>query len=166
MSQLFVHQHVFSLRGQFDVTDINEKPVYSVTGSFLKVPKYFTIYDHTGREIAKVVHQPFHFFSTFDVEMNGTVVATIRQRFSFFRSRFDIDSGTVTVQGSWTNFQFGVFANGQQVASIHEDVFSFGHAYELDIEDDDYEGLVVALVLAIDYAKSQAASGSAASSAN
>lgn len=98
--------------------------------------------------------------------MNGTVVATIRQRFSFFRSRFDIDSGTVTVQGSWTNFQFGVFANGQQVASIHEDVFSFGHAYELDIEDDDYEGLVVALVLAIDYAKSQAASGSAASSAN
>lgn len=53
MSQLFVHQHVFSLRGQFDVTDINEKPVYSVTGSFLKVPKYFTIYDHTGREIAK-----------------------------------------------------------------------------------------------------------------
>ncbi|ERL66073.1 LURP-one-related/scramblase family protein [Schleiferilactobacillus shenzhenensis] len=160
MSQLYVRQHFFNLGGRFDVTDFEGKVCYTVTGSLLKVPKTFQIFDPAGHEIAKVVHRPFSFLATFDVEMNGAVVATIKKKLSFLRDQYDIDSGAVDVEGSWTGLHFTVSAQGRPIAKIHEDAFSFGHAYELDIDNEDYEGLIVALVLAIDYARSESGSTS------
>lgn len=164
MSQLYVRQHFFSLGGHFDVTDANGNTRYTVVGSFFKFPKEFQLLDLSGNEVAKVIHQPFHFLDTFDVDMKGRTIATIRKKITFLRSQYEIDSGAVDVQGSWWGFNFTVTAQGQEVAQIHEDAFSFGHAYELDISNEDYEGLVIALVLAIDYVKAQDSAGASSSS--
>lgn len=43
MKQLYMKQKVFSLSGRFTVKDQQENDVYVVEGSFMKVPKTFTI---------------------------------------------------------------------------------------------------------------------------
>ncbi|AKN53125.1 hypothetical protein AB434_0720 [Heyndrickxia coagulans] len=43
MKQLYMKQKVFSLSGKFTVKDQQERDVYYVEGSFLQIPKTFSI---------------------------------------------------------------------------------------------------------------------------
>ena len=43
MKQLFIKQKVFSLSGKFTVKDQHENDVYLVEGSFMQIPKTYSI---------------------------------------------------------------------------------------------------------------------------
>ncbi len=92
MRQLYIKQKVFSLSEKFTVKDQEEKDRYYVEGSFMKVPKTFSIMNTSRDEVALITKKVFSFLPKFFVEVNGQEVLTIKKEFSFLKARYTIDA--------------------------------------------------------------------------
>ena len=65
MKQLYIKQKVFSLSGKFTVKDQQEQDVYYVEGSFLKIPKTFSIMNAAREEVVLITKKMFSFLPKF-----------------------------------------------------------------------------------------------------
>ncbi|MDI2586416.1 LURP-one-related family protein [Psychrobacillus sp. NEAU-3TGS] len=163
MKQLYIKQKVFSLGGKFTVKDQQERDVYFVEGSFMQIPKTFSIMDTTREEIALITKKVFSFLPQFFVEVNGREVLTIKKEFSFFKARYTIDAAGVEVHGNWWDMDFQVLQHGKVVGKVSKEWFTWGDSYQVQILDEEMEGVIIAIVVAIDCVKAdQAAASSAA----
>ena len=163
MKTLYMKQKVFSLSGKFTVKDKEEQDVYYIEGSFLQIPKTFTIMDPARKEIALITKKTFSFLPKFFVEVDGREELTIKKEFSFFKARYTIDAAGVDVRGNWWDMDFEVLQNGNVVGSVSKRWLTWGDTYEMQILDENMEHLIIALVVAIDCVKAdEAAAASAA----
>ena len=157
MRQLYIKQKVFSLSGKFSVTDEQENEVYFVEGSFMRIPKTFSIVDSAGNAVALITKKTFSFLPTFFVEVNGQEAVTIKKEFSFLKARYSIDAAGMEVRGDWWDMDFEVYQNGEIIGAVSKKWFTWGDSYELQIANDEMEPLLVSLVVAIDCAKADQA---------
>ncbi|MCM3243767.1 LURP-one-related family protein [Cytobacillus firmus] len=163
MRQLYIKQKVFSLSGKFTVKDQQENDVYYVEGSFMQIPKTFSIMNTERDEIALITKKVFSFLPKFFVEVNGREVLTIKKELSFFKARYTIDSAGIEVQGNWWDMDFQVLQHGEVAGKVSKEWFTWGDSYKVQILDEEMEAIMVALVVAIDCVKAdQVADSSAA----
>jgi uncharacterized protein YxjI len=163
MKQLYIKQKVFSLSGKFTIKDQQEKDVYYVEGSFMQVPKTFSIMNTKRDEVALVTKKVFSFLPKFFVEVNGREVLVIKKDFSFFKTRYTIDGAGIEVHGNWWDMEFQVLQHGEVVGQVSKEWFTWGDSYKVQILDEEMETIMIALVVAIDCVKAdQAAASSAA----
>jgi len=162
MKQLYIKQKVFSLSGQFTVKDEQEKDVYYVEGSFMKVPKTFSIMNTAREEIALITKKMLSFLPKFFVEVNGQELLTIKKEFSFFKARYTIDAAGIDVHGNWWEMDFEVLQNGEVVGKVNKEWFTWGDSYKVQILNEEMETIIIALVVAIDCVKADQASASSA----
>lgn len=164
MSQLYFTQKKLSLAERFTVFDEAENPRYYVEGSFMQIPKTFRVTDADGHDVASITKKPLSWLPTFFVEVDGEVVATIRQEFSLLKPRYAVDGPELSVQGNLWQMRFAVLHQDVEVARIRHEPFSWGDAYEVSVLEESLEKIVVSLVIAIDRVRAtQTADGSAAS---
>ncbi|BCB04112.1 LURP-one-related/scramblase family protein [Bacillus sp. KH172YL63] len=161
MKQLYIKQKVFSLSEKFTVKDQDERDVYYVEGSFMKVPKTFSIMNTDRDEVALITKKVLSFLPTFYVEVNGEAVVTIKKEFSFLKARYSIDAAGIEVQGNWLDMDFQVLLKGAVVGEVGKEWFSWGDSYKVEILDEEMETLILALVIAIDCVKEDQAGASA-----
>ena len=164
MNQLYIKQRVFSLSGKFTVKDKEQKDVYYVEGSFMQIPKTFTILDTARAEVALITKKTFSFLPKFFVEVGGQERLTIQKKFSFFKARYTIDGTGIEIRGNWWDMDFQVLQHGEVIGQVNKEWFSWGDSYKVEILDEEMEAVVIALVVAIDCVKADqaaAASGSA-----
>ena len=167
MRQLYIKQKVFSLNGQFTVKDENQNDAYFVEGSFMKIPKTFSIFDTSRTEIAMVTKKTFSFLPQFFLEVNGQQMITIKKEFSFFKARYTIDAAGIEVQGNWWDMTFDVLQNGEVIGSVSQEWFTWGDSYQVTIYKESMEEIMIGLVVAIDCVKAdEAAASNAATSFN
>jgi uncharacterized protein YxjI len=164
MTKLIVNGKIFSLAGEFWVTDENENPRYQIKGSFLKIPKYFQILDENGQELARVTHKVFSLLPKFFLEINGQEVAVISKKISLFKPKYDIEAAGIQVSGNIWDMNFEILRKGQLIGRVDKQWLSLRDKYAIEITNPDDELLVLGLVMAIDYVKK--AEATAASSAN
>ena len=157
MSNLIINQKIFSLGGEFWVTDEQENPRYRVKGSFLKIPKEFVISDEAGNPRARVIHKVFSFLPKFFVEIDGQQVATISKQLTLFKPKYTIDAGSVQVDGNIWDMNFEITRDGYPIGRIDKQWFSVRDKYMVEILNEADELLVLSLVLAIDYVKREEA---------
>jgi uncharacterized protein YxjI len=163
MKQLYIKQKVFSLSGKFTVKDQQENDVYYVEGSFMQIPKTFSIMNTESDEVALITKKVFSFLPKFFVEVNGREVLTIKKEFSFFKARYTMDASGIEVHGNWWNMDFQVLQQGQVVGNVSKEWFTWADSYKVQILDEGMEAILIALVVAIDCVKAdQAAASSAA----
>ena len=163
MKQLYIKQKVFSLSGKFTIKDQQEKDVYYVEGSFMQIPKTFSIMNTSRDEVALVTKKAFSFLPKFFVEVNGQEVLVIKKEFSFLKARYTIDAAGIEVLGNWWDMDFEVLRHGDVVGKVSKEWFTWGDSYKVQILDDEMETIIIALVVAIDCVKAdQAAASSAA----
>lgn len=162
MKQLFIKQKVFSLSGKFTVKDEQEKDVYFVEGSFMRIPKTFSIFNTNREEIALITKKVFSFLPKFFVEVNGLDVVTITKEFSFFKARYTIDAAGIEVHGNWWDMDFQVLQHGEVVGKVNKEWFTWGDSYKVQILDEEMEKIIIALVIAIDCVKADQAAASSA----
>ncbi len=163
MKQLFIKQKVFSLSGKFTVKDQRERDVYYVEGSFLRVPKTFSIMNTARTEVALITKKVFSFLPKFFVEVNGREVLTIQKEFSFFKARYTIDSAGIEVRGNWWDMNFQVYQRGEEVGSVSKEWFTWGDSYKVEVLKEEMETIIIAIVVAIDCVKADQAAASSAS---
>ncbi|EPE62270.1 hypothetical protein L479_01321 [Exiguobacterium sp. S17] len=162
MNTLYMKQKVFSLRGRFTIKDADENDMYFVEGSFMKLPKSFTISDKDGREITTITKKTFSFLPKFYVDVEGEETMTISKEFTFFKPRYTIDAAGIEIDGDWWDMDFEVTQNGQVIGSVQKKWLSWGDTYEIQVIDEAVEHMLISIVVAIDCVKSDQAAASAA----
>ncbi|MEH7251025.1 LURP-one-related family protein [Neobacillus niacini] len=163
MKQLYIKQKVFSLSGKFTVKNQQEKDVYYVEGSFMQIPKTFSIMDTTRNEVALVTKKVFSFLPKFFVEVHGREVLTIKKEFSFFKARYTFDGAGIEVHGNWWDMDFQVVQHdGKVVGQVSKEWFTWGDSYKVQILDEEMETIIIALVVAIDCVKADHAAAASA----
>lgn len=163
MKELYIKQKVFSLSGKFTVKDQQENDVYFVEGSFMQIPKTFTIMNAARDEVALITKKTFSFLPKFFVEVNGREIMTIKKELSFLKARYTIEAAGIEVQGNWWDMNFQVYEHGEVVGQVSKEWFTWGDSYKVQIVKEEMETIMIALVVAIDCVKADHAA--AASSA-
>ncbi len=153
MRQLFIKQKVFSISEKFTVKDHQEKDIYYVEGSFLRLPKTFSILTPKREEVALITKKMFSFLPKFMVEVNGQEILTIKKEFSFFKARYSIDAAGIEVRGNWWDMDFQVLQHGIVVGEVSKKWFTWGDSYSVQIQDVEMETIVISIVVAIDCVK-------------
>lgn len=151
--QLYIKQKMFSIGEKFTVKDQEENDVYFVEGSFMKVPKTFSIMNTARDEVATVTKKVFSFLPKFFVEVNGQEVLTIKKEISFFKARYTIDAVGIEIRGNWWDMNFQVEWHGEVVGKVNKVWFSWGDSYKVEILDEAMETIMIAIVVAIDCVK-------------
>lgn len=145
-------QH-FRLGGErFDIKNQAGQVDYRVEGSFLKLPKTFTIFDSHGQTVSQISQELLSFLPRFTVTLADGQAFTIRKQLTFFRDRYEFDNLPLVVEGDIWDWDFVLKDQaGQEVAQISKEVFRLTSTYQLTIFDESYTDLVVSLAVAIDY---------------
>src|SRR5690625_3625950 len=162
MKQFYIKQKVFSLSEKFTVKNEQEEDVYFIEGSFMRIPKTFSIMNTVRDEIGIITKKTFSFLPKFCVEVSGEQVLTIRKEFSFFKPRYTIDDANIEVQGNWWEMEFQIVQQGEVIGVVSKKWFSWGDSYNVQVLDEAAESIVIALVIAIDCVKADQAAASAA----
>lgn len=162
MKQLYIKQKVFSLSGKFTVKDSQERDVYYVEGSFMQIPKTFTIMNKDRKEIGLITKKVFSFLPKFFLEVNGRDVLTIEKELSFFKARYRIDGEGITVNGDWLDMDFEILQHGKVIGSVSKEWFTWGDSYKVEVINEELETIVISIVIAIDCVKSDQTAASSA----
>ncbi|MBD7908510.1 LURP-one-related/scramblase family protein [Sporosarcina gallistercoris] len=163
MKEFIIKQKMLRMNGQFNVKDEQGNDVYEVEGSFLKIPKTYTIQDAEANEVARITKKAFSFLPTFHLEVEGQETVTIQKEFSFLKPRYTIDAPGIEVLGTWWEMSFDVLKDGEVAGTVDKKWFQWGDSYQVQIYNEDLEKLIIALVIAIDCVKSDQSAASAAS---
>ena len=160
MKKLYIKQKVFSIGEKFTVMDEDQQPRYFVKGSFMKIPKTFHIEDEHGNEVSRITKKVISLLPKFYVEMNGKEAIEISKHLSFLKAKYSISAEDLSVEGNWWDMDFEVSQKGKKVAEINKRWISWGDTYEITIFNEDFEELVISLVIEIDCVKEDEASAS------
>lgn len=153
--KLYMKQKVFSLRGDFDIYDENQVPVYSVQGKLMSFGRQLRLYDSaTGEELAHIKQQVMTLLPKMHVFYQNERIATISKKLTFFKQQYDIDTLGWSVEGDFFAHDYTVFdAQGKVVADINKKYLSWSDSFEVNIVQDEIDpAMVIAIVLAIDCA--------------
>ncbi|WP_239531022.1 LURP-one-related/scramblase family protein [Leuconostoc rapi] len=157
-------QQLFSLKGTFEITDEHENSAYSVVGSWFKMPKYFDIFDAKQKNVARLTHKLWSFLPQFYLTVNDLPEEiVIKKQLSFLKPKYHIEGLGVTVEGNIWDMNFAILKDEQVIGRVAQRWFKMTSTYDITVTDESMTTTVVALVVAIDYIKSQRRASAAAS---
>lgn len=148
-----IKQKMWSLGGKFTITDEAGLPSYEVVGSFMQIPKTFTIYDMQGKQISQIQKKTWALLPKFYVNLSDGSSFFLKKDLSFFKPHYTIEDLGMEIQGDFWDMNFRLLKDGQEVASISQEWLRLTSTYNIDVYDDQYADLVISLVIAIDYVK-------------
>ncbi|WP_347087812.1 LURP-one-related/scramblase family protein [Streptococcus rubneri] len=125
---------------------------YRVEGSFMKIPKTFTVFDVEGREVSHITKKPVTLLPRFTVQLKDGKSFDIHKKLTLFRDRYEIDDLGLRIEGNIWDLDFKLLDDRDQlVAEISKQVFTLTSTYEVTVYEEEYADLVISLCLAIDY---------------
>jgi uncharacterized protein YxjI len=158
VSTLTFKLYPLSLGNQYDILDDDQTVRYRIHGNGRVIRTAYAIRDAEDNEIARL-EAPGDLVNHFVIKMQGKVIATIEGTTRKADSDFIIDGGQIKITrhvDSQLN-GYDVTVGDTQVAAIATP-FKSGGGTRVQILDEDYEGLVVAITLAIFWSHKQSSS--------
>ena len=143
----------FRLGGErFDIKNDLGMVEYQVEGSFLKIPKTFTVFDVEGQKVSHITKKTFSLLPQFTVELEDGSSFFIRKKLTLFRDKYDISNLGLRIEGNIWDLDFKLLDDRDQlVAEISKQVFTLTSTYQVSVYEEEYANLVISLCLAIDY---------------
>ena len=148
--KLYIKQKVFSWKDKFFVKDMHGDDKYYVESDFFSFGKKLHVYDMHQREVAYIEQKITFMLGEYHVYQDGRETAVIRQKFSWFHPKYEIDGPGWEVSGSAWMHDYEITHHGQPVVTISKEWMTWGDSYELTIADPQDEILALAAVLVID----------------
>ena len=97
----------FRLGGErFDIKDEMGNVAYQVEGSFLKIPKTFTIYDAVGEQVSGISKEILTFMPRFEIQLSNGDSFYIRKKLTFFRDKYEFDNLGLRIEGNIWDLNF------------------------------------------------------------
>ena len=152
--KLCIKQEIFSFIDKFYVMDAAGRDVYYVESEFLTFLKKFHIYAMSGAEQA-YIEQNFSLLEPeLSVYIDGQEEARVVKKLTFFTPEYDVDGPEWKVQGDFFGHDYEITQDGQVIASINKEWFTWGDCYSIDVTRPQDTMLALAVMLAIDFALS------------
>ncbi len=151
--KLRIRQRVFSWTDSYDVYDEWGQAKYFVKAEFFSFGHQLHVYDKdTGVEVGSVHQKLLALLPTFDIAVNGTIVGTVRRKFTLLRQDYQVDYRGWDVAGDFMGWDYQVYQGDRRVMAITKELLSWGDTYTLEVADpaEALPGLM--LVIAIDAA--------------
>lgn len=153
--RFYINQKAFSWTSQFSIMNDQMEEVFTVEGEFMSFTNKLRLKDIRGREILYTEKEIFTFLPRYTIyESSGRALATINQKFAFFRHVFEVHEGgnLLQVEGDFFGHDFRISKNGSSIASFTKEYFTIGDKYVIDIGDEDNDLLYLFIVLVVDQA--------------
>ncbi len=151
--QLHIRQRIFSWTDSYDVYEENGTPRYEVKAEFFSLTHRIHIYEkQTGREVGSIAQRLFALLPTFEIEIDGKVMGSIRKRFTLFREAYEVDYHGWDVDGNLMGWDYRVMQGDLEIMSISKEILSWSDTYTLTYRSPAHEIPGLLLVLAIDAA--------------
>lgn len=147
-----IRQKFFSFGDRFSIKDETGNDIFLVQQQLLSFGKKLRIYDLAENELCYIEQQVFRFMPEYNIYIAGELVATLKKKFAFFRHDFDIYStgGDYFINGDFWAHEFEIGRNGQIIARISKEFFSFTDTYGVEIDDRYDQVSTLALAIVID----------------
>ncbi len=149
-----MRQRLISLGEDFTITNDRGEMVFKVDGKLLRIRETFVIEDMYGNEVATIRAKLLALRDSMDISRGGDVIATIRKAwFTVFRDKFVIDvrdGQELVAQGDILDHEYEIRRDGQRVAEVSKQWFSFSDTYGISVEPGEDHALVLAIAVAID----------------
>ena len=147
-----VKQKLFSLGDKFTIRDRDGLDCFQVQGKVLSLGAKLSFQDMMGHELYYIEQQLLRLLAEYRIYQNGNVLASCQQKFSLLGSKFEISSqkGHYTIVGQPLNYNYEILKDGQRVAIINKQFFSFSDTYGVEIEATEEEAFILSLVIVID----------------
>lgn len=148
--KLYIKQKLLSWNDKFFIKDENGEDRYYVEGEMWSFGKKLHVYDMSGQEVAYIAQKITAWLGEYHVYQAGCEIAVVRQKFAWFRPKYEIDGPGWEVGGSFWQHEYEISKDGMPIVSISKELMAWGDSYELDISDPRDEITALAVVLVID----------------
>src|SRR5699024_6921864 len=154
MKIFYVRQKVLSLNEKYTVKNEKGDDVYFVKGSFMHIPKTFSISNITSEEAGIVTKKILTLLPKFYIiEKCQRQALTIRKKYSFFKLKYTIDASDIEVKGNWWEMDFQLIKQGEVIGDVSKGWFTWGDSYKVQVLDEANETTILSIVIAIDCVK-------------
>ena len=154
--ELRIRQRIFSWGDSYDVYDASGEARYEVRSAIFSLGHQIHVYDkragERGQEVGCIRQKLFTLMPTFEIEMGGHVMGTIRKKFTFFRQNYEVDYRGWNVDGDFMGWDYKVLQSGMEIMSISKERWKLTDTYTLRYANPANEIPGLLLVLAIDAA--------------
>jgi uncharacterized protein YxjI len=147
-----VRQKIFSFGDNFIIKNEFGDDIFRVRGRIFSLGNKLIIEDIAGHELVYIEQRLFKFLPQYTIYMNEMDVATIKKEISFFKPRFHIESimGNYEMEGDIFSHEFSILKGGRVVAMVSKQWFSFSDTYGVEIDNNEDQAFIMALVIVID----------------
>lgn len=152
MKKLYINQKMFTIGDKYAIYDENKQVAYNVRRLLFTLGRKYEIYNHKEQLVARIEQKLMRFMPQFDLYINNELAATVTKKFTFFYSKYHINSkyGDFEINGSFFNWNFEVSKNGKTICTVSKNFNFFRDSYELTIMNDVDEIMALSLVVIID----------------
>ena len=151
--QLHIRQRIFSWGDSYDVYDEMGTARYEVRSALFSLGHQIHVYaKDSNREIGCIRQKLFTLLPTFEIEIGGHVLGTVRKKFTLLRQNYEVDYRGWDVEGNFLGWDYRVMQGSTEILSITKEIWNWSDTYTLTFRNpaDEIPGLL--LVLAIDAA--------------
>lgn len=147
-----VKQRLFTFRDSFCIKSEFGQDIFQVKSQMFSIGNKLYLCDMYGDELIYIEQKLFKFLPAYELYRGEALAAKVQKEFSFFKPKFNIDSvmGNFTLEGDWFDYNFSIKKNGYTVATISKQMFSFSDTYMVEVDDNEDQPFIMALVIVID----------------
>uniref|UniRef100_A0AC34FRM1 Uncharacterized protein n=1 Tax=Panagrolaimus sp. ES5 TaxID=591445 RepID=A0AC34FRM1_9BILA len=165
-----IREKIFSFADNFKIKDELGQPVFIVRSKLFSFRDKLLLEDMDGNGLIKIRQELFNLLSKFKIlsASNDQELAIVKQKFTFLRPKFTIDSiyGHFALDGldflgrsfrllkddglDFLGRSFKLLKDGKTVATVSKNFFSWSDSYGVDIFGDEDHAFILALVIILD----------------
>lgn len=148
-----VKKHIFSLAQNYTITDQEGYKIAHVKSPKFTLPHKGVFYDDMDNEVFTIRTKLFSFKRTYYLEKNDKAIFKVFKPWGFKPTVFVeslLDPDAFVIQGNFWSNEYAFYKNDIEFAYVTSSVINISGQYQVSIETNENQQLVLALVVILD----------------
>ena len=149
-------QKMFSWGDDFHIKDESGKDVFFVDGKAFSFGDQLSFQDLSGKELVSIKQKLLSWGPTYEIYKGDQLYAVVKKElFTFFKCKFTVDTpglDDLEAEGDFLDHEYMFNVDGNAVAQVSKQWFSWSDTYGVDIADGQDDILILASTVVIDMA--------------
>lgn len=152
MKILRIQQKVFKITDHYPIMDENDHVVYRVDQEFHFFKTVLHISGAQGEHLFTISRTVFSFLPRFEIEFASGGRLLLQSRLRLLKKQIDVlpESSGIVVEGDFFSKSFSVSRHGEVIGRIDRKLFSIADRFQIEVYDEEYQDLFVAVMIAVD----------------
>ena len=149
--KLYIKQKVFALNEKFTVKNESGSDIFTVEGSFMRIPKRFTIHNEAGADVAVIEKKLLTLLPKYVISVGGTGSFEIIKNFTLLNQKYTVSNIGWSISGDFFAHDYCISKGRSTIANISKKWFTWGDSYEINVPNEHDALLALCVVICIDH---------------